>query len=292
MKTMLSEKQKIEELNKQLSILKEQKAKIDAEANELGEKRDKLNQQFQGMRIDAQKLRDGRDGANEEVRKLKEERNEMKMGIHEKIQELRGLREEAWSMAKRKPPRSLQSLQEEFESIEWKIQTTHLSLEDEKILIEHVKQIETQINVHKKLGQINQKIADLQAQIKTFEARSELCHERLTAIARKGQENHQKMLARIEESRKTKASADAVHQSLMQAREKAKRIREDIVGIVKQIRCLKDKISQEENIEKTRNEETMRKEIEKQAREKLKRGEKLSWEEFQILAEKGIGTQD
>jgi uncharacterized coiled-coil DUF342 family protein len=100
------------------------------------------------------------------------------------------------------------------------------------------------------------------------------------------------MLARIEESRKTKASADAVHQSLMQAREKAKRIREDIVGIVKQIRCLKDKISQEENIEKTRNEETMRKEIEKQAREKLKRGEKLSWEEFQILAEKGIGTQD
>jgi uncharacterized coiled-coil DUF342 family protein len=61
---------------------------------------------------------------------------------------------------------------------------------------------------------------------------------------------------------------------------------------VKQIRYLKDRIGQEENIEKTRNEETMRKEIEKQAREKLKRGEKLNWEEFQILAEKGIGTQD
>jgi uncharacterized coiled-coil DUF342 family protein len=288
----LSEKQKIEELNKQLSTLKEQKAKIDMEANELTEKRDKLNQQFQGMRIEAQQFRDGRDGANEEVRKLKEERNEMKTGIHEKTQELRGLREEAWSLAKRKPSRSLQSLQEEFESIEWKIQTTHLSLEDEKILIEQVKQTETQIHAHKKIGQLDQKIADLQAQIRTLEARSKLCHERLTAIARKGQENHQKMLAKIEESRKTKATADAVHQSLMQVREKAKWIREDIVETVKQMRCLKDKISQEESIEKTRNEETIRKEIEKQARAKLKHGEKLSWEEFQILAEKGIGTQD
>jgi uncharacterized coiled-coil DUF342 family protein len=55
---------------------------------------------------------------------------------------------------------------------------------------------------------------------------------------------------------------------------------------------LKDRIGQEESMEKTRNEEAMRKEIEKQAREKLKRGEKLNWEEFQILAEKGFGTQD
>jgi len=288
----LSEKQRIEELSKQLSILKEQKTKIDIEANELGEKRDKLNQQSHEMRVQAQQLRDERDKANEEVKKLKEERGETKTKIHERIQELKSLREETWSLGKRRPSRSLHSLQEEFEGIEWKIQTTHLSLEDEKILIEQVKQVETQINVHKKLGQLNQKIIDLQAQIKALETGSKLCHERLTAIAQKGQESHQKMLAKIEEAKSTRAAADAVHQSLAQTREKARRLRENIVEIVEQMRCLKDEIRREENVEKTQNEESIRKEIERQAREKLKHGEKLSWEEFQILAEKGMGAQD
>lgn len=288
----MSDKQRIEELDKQLSILKEQKVKIDTEADELAEKRDKLNQQFQRTRAEAQQLRNGRDEANKEVKKLKKEREEMKEEIQQRIQEVRGLREEALSIARTKPSRSLQSLQDEFENIEWKIQTTHLSLEDEKILIEQVKQIETQMNVHKKLGQINKRIIELQTQINTSKVRNKLCHERLTTMALNSQENHQKMLAKIEESRKIKASADVAHQSLMQKREEARRIHEEIAAILKQMRCLKDKAIQEENVKKAQSEETIRQEIEIQARKKLEKGERLSWEEFQILAEKGMGTQD
>lgn len=183
-------------------------------------------------------------------------------------------------------------MQEEFEGIEWKIQTTHLNLEDEKILVEQVKPIETQINVYKKLDQLHQRIEALESQLKAFETKGKLCHERLTAQARKSQETHQKMLAKIEESRKTRAEADAVHQLLLQTREKTKQIREEIDGIVRQMRCLKEDMRRKESIEKMQNEETIRSKIEKQAREKLKHGEKLNWQEFQILAEKGVGAQD
>jgi len=55
---------------------------------------------------------------------------------------------------------------------------------------------------------------------------------------------------------------------------------------------MKGSVRREEEREKKKNEEVLRKKLEKRAREKLKRGEKLTWEEFQILAEKGIGTQD
>lgn len=288
----MSEKQGIEELDKQFSILKEQKTKIDTKLSELTEKRDRLNQRFQRMRAEAQQLRNGRDEANKEVNKLKKEREETKEEIQQRIQEVCELRKEALSMARTKPSRSLHSLQNEFENIEWKIQTTHLSLEDEKILIEQIRQIETQMNVHKKLGQINKRIAELEAQINTSKARNKLCHERLTAIALNSQENHQKMLAKIEESRKIKECADIAHQSLMQVRNEAGRIRNEIGDIVKQMRYLKDKASQEESVKKAQNEETIRQEIETQAKKKIEKGEKLSWEEFQILAEKGMGTQD
>jgi uncharacterized coiled-coil DUF342 family protein len=44
--------------------------------------------------------------------------------------------------------------------------------------------------------------------------------------------------------------------------------------------------------QKKESEDTLRQKIEEQAREKLKRREKLSWEEFQLLAEKGMTSQD
>jgi len=47
-----------------------------------------------------------------------------------------------------------------------------------------------------------------------------------------------------------------------------------------------------EEKEKKKKDEALREEFERQAREKLKRGEKLTWQEFQLLAEKGMTAQD
>jgi len=55
---------------------------------------------------------------------------------------------------------------------------------------------------------------------------------------------------------------------------------------------LKDEIKKEESEEKKKSESAIREKLENQAREKLKRGEKLTWEEFQLLAEKGMTAQD
>jgi len=55
---------------------------------------------------------------------------------------------------------------------------------------------------------------------------------------------------------------------------------------------LKEEIREEEEKEKKRIEDILREKLEKRAREKLKRGEKLTWEEFQILTEKEMTAQD
>jgi uncharacterized coiled-coil DUF342 family protein len=51
---------------------------------------------------------------------------------------------------------------------------------------------------------------------------------------------------------------------------------------------LQGKIRADLQKEKNDNESALRETLEKQAKEKLKRGGKLSWEEFQLLAEKGM----
>lgn len=284
--------QKIEELPQKLSELKEQRNKLNAEAREWAEKRNKLNEQFKGLRVEALGLKNERDKLNEKVKELKQQRDGTRTEFHEKIEQIRKLDQEIKALAKKEPSRSVQNLQREFESIEWKIQTSSLSLKEEKELVERVKQLETQLNVYRKLDQLNQKIIELKAELKALETKSRLFHEKLTETALRSQQIHEKMLEKIDESKKLKKEADSLHKFFLQTRERAKPIQEEILEISNQIKGLKEEIQREEEKEKKKIEEALREKLEKQAREKLRRGEKLTWEEFQLLAEKGVVAQD
>jgi uncharacterized coiled-coil DUF342 family protein len=114
----------------------------------------------------------------------------------------------------------------------------------------------------------------------------------LTAQAQTSQELHSRMLAKVEEAKTAKAEADAIHKQFLEAKEKAKPVREQIISVTTEIRRLKGEVREEEQKERKHSEDELWKSLEEKAREKLKRGEKLSWQEFQLLAEKGVITQD
>jgi uncharacterized coiled-coil DUF342 family protein len=291
----LSKQQKtrvIEELTQKLSALKEQKSGLDGEAYRWAEKRDKLNEQVNSLRAEILVLRGERDRVNEKVKELKQQRNEMTTKIHEKIEEIKKLTQENKALEKKKPSRSHQALQKEVESIDWKIQTTSLTLQEDKELVEKVKQLETQLNVHRKLEQLTQKIAELRTEVKALKTENQLRHQELTKNAKQSQEIHRNMLERIEESKKLKNEADTIHKQFLEAKEKTRPLQDEITQIANQIRQLNEEIQEEEDREKRQSQDALRETLEKQAREKLKRGEKLSWEEFQLLAEKGIAAED
>jgi uncharacterized coiled-coil DUF342 family protein len=288
----LSDRRQIEELNEKISSLKGQRDNLEAEAHEWAEKRDKLNEKFKKLRDETSNLKGERDTANDKVKELKLKRDEAKARISQKIQELRILREELNLATKKKPSRTFRSLQEQFDAIEWKIQTTPMSLNEEKELVEQVKQTETQLNIYKKLEQLRQKSLDARAQITAQRVESQSCHDLMTKTAQKGQEYHKKLLSKMEESRKVKAEADTLHQTFVQTREKARSIQNEIIRILDQMRRLKGEVRQKEDVEKKQTEKAMLNELETLARQKLKRGEKLTWEEFQLLAEKGLDAED
>jgi uncharacterized coiled-coil DUF342 family protein len=282
----------IEELEQKISLLEEQHAKLDDQAQEFAGKRDKLNEKVKNTRSEINNLRQERDATNEKVRELKQHRNELTSRIREKIEEIKGLSEKSRLVAKKRPSKDRQTLKEEVESIDWQIQTTSHSLEEDKVLVEQVMQLETQLSVHKKYERLGKMIRNLRSEVDKFKAESQGYHQSLTANAQKSQELHEKMLAKIEESKQLRAEADELHKQFVKAKEGGKPIQAEIVAGLNEIRKLKGEMREEDAKEKRQSEDELRQSIEARAKEKLKRGGKLSWEEFQLLAEKGISTQD
>lgn len=284
--------QTIEVLTRKLTELKGQRSIAGKDADERAERRDRLNEQVHTLRAEVQKLRAERDELNEEVRKLKQQRSEAVSKIREKIAELKDISQERKAIAENRPLRSYQSLKKELEDLEWKVQTTSHTLQEDKEMMEKVRHLETQLSIYRKLEKFSQKASELRNQLNALKNKNENCHQKITALAQRSQELHKNMLEKVEEEKRKKKGADDMHKQFLEARAKTKPLQDEIISVSAQILQLRKGLQEAEQKQKKESEDTLRQTIEKQAKEKLKRGEKLSWEEFQLLAEKGMTSQD
>ncbi len=282
----------IDALTQKLAELKEQRSIACKDADERAERRDKLNEQVRTLQAEVQKLRATRDGLNEEVRKLKQQRSAAVSKIREKIEELRAISQEKRTIVEDKPSRSYPSLKKELEEVEWKVQTTSHTLQEDKEMMEQVKQLETQLSVYRKIEKSSQKASDLRNQVDTLKNENEVRHKKLTTLAQRSQELHKNMLEKVEEAKTKRKEADEMHKQFLEARMKAKPLQDEIVAVSAQMLQLRKNLQETDQKQKKESEDKLRQKIEEQAREKLKRREKLSWEEFQLLAEKGMTSQD
>ena len=87
---------------------------------------------------------------------------------------------------------------------------------------------------------------------------------------------------------KLKAEAEEYHKKYITAIRQAQILNRQFMPLMAQIRALLGKAKSEEKKKKTERETELMQQLEKQALEKLKRREKLTWEEFKVLAEKGL----
>ncbi|MEM2103860.1 MAG: hypothetical protein QW717_03110 [Candidatus Bathyarchaeia archaeon] len=271
--------EKTEELRHKLSILEEEKRKLDAEAEELIKKRDGLREKYKRLKFEILRLKNARDEINAEVKMLKQQRSQVKAEVSEKIRELRNVQTEIEALTGKKPYKSAKQLQKEIETYEWKIQTTPLNLQEEKQLIEHIKQLGNQLNILRKIRQLNQEKLELKSALKAMEAKVKLVHGKIVEQAEKSRQHHEEMLKKIGEAEKIKSEANSVHILVLEAKAKAKPLQDEIIRLEKMI------MAEEERIRRKREENLVEK-IAKEAEEKLKRGEKLTLEQFKVFMEK------
>jgi uncharacterized coiled-coil DUF342 family protein len=295
----------IANLRSQIATLKDQVNKADMDSKKQVEKRDQLNEQTKKNNLEIRDIKKQRDEINQKVKDLKQQRDEVRVKIKPIMDEIQAINEKKEELKKKAPRIRQKDIQEEINKIDWKIQTESLDLQEEKRLVGEVKLLETQLSGYKKIEKQNKKIAEHIQERKVLDAQADKFHKELSEMAKKSQELHESMIAKIAEAKKAKEEADTLHKGFIENKEKIKALLVDIAVLTGQMLGLQNTV-REQNKEIREKEMTIRqKEKEQmavqrnkklldqqvlkeklgaQAKEKLNKGEKLSWNEFQLLA--------
>jgi uncharacterized coiled-coil DUF342 family protein len=182
----------------------------------------------------------------------------------------------------------MRDIQREIENLEWKIQTTSLTVKEEELLIDQVRRLESQLLVQKQIKKSKDKLMELRTEGKALETEAKNYHEKLSALAQQSQKFHEEMLKTFNQARGLKVEADNAHQKYVEIKKQAQNLHQKCIELLGQIKTFRQELREKEEKEQAKRQRELRKELEERALEKLKRGEKLTWEEFKILAEKGM----
>jgi len=276
----------IGKLNRELASLREERDKLNVEAKKWAERRNSIHEQIKKLRTEAAGPKDKRNVLNEKVQELKSLREQAKTKHKEKRARILKLNENIGSLAERKPSKSMRDIQREIEKIEWKIQTTSLPMKEEEMLVSHVRQLEAQLLIHKQIEKLKEELIVLRTEEKAIETKVKTCHEKLSELAEQSQKFHEEMLGNLNKAQSLKVEADNAHQKYVEIKQQAQNLHQKCVELLDKIKTFEKELQDAEEKKQAKRKRELRKNLEEKALGKLKRGEKLTWEEFKILTEK------
>ncbi|MGD2066852.1 MAG: hypothetical protein PVI43_06765 [Candidatus Bathyarchaeota archaeon] len=283
-----SPEQKIKALNQELTPLKEERNRLNDEAKKWAQKRDALHEKTRNMRKDANSIKEKRDALNEKVQELKNLRSQVTARRKEKLDKFSELREKIRALNEKLPNGNLRQVQREIEDIDWKIQTNSLPVKEEQELVNRVRYLESLLVDQKQIKKIKDELFKLRAEEQKFGSEAKTIHDKLSELAEQSQKYHAQMIDILEKSRELQAEANEGHKKFVEAKEEAQKVHQKFVEVLEKIRSIERDLKETADKKQAERQNELKGELEKRALEKMKRGEKLMWEEFQVLAEKGL----
>jgi len=280
-------KREIAELSRELGTLKAERDRLLAEAHRQAQERNRIHGEMRKLRLEVDTLKEKRDALNRQVRHLKALREEGWRDCRAKIEELKRLRREIKEAVLRKPNRTRESLESDIEKIEWRIQTESPSLKEERELVEQVKDLENELEIYRDIERTEDKIATLENDVEELKDQISVLRIKISEVAGQSQRFHEKMIGHLQKVKELKAKADEKHGEYIDCREKAKVFHSKYLATLDQMNAIREQVRKEEEKEKARKQSILQERMEKTASDKLKRGERLTFEEFKILAEMG-----
>ena len=283
-----SPEHKIEALNQELTPLQEERNKLNTEATKWAKKRDTIHEKTRNLRKEADAIKEKRDALNEKVRELKNLRLQITARRKEKLDKMSELKEKIRALDEKRPEGNLRQVEEEIKDIDWKIQTSSLPVKEEQELVNRVRQLESQLVVQKQIRKVKDELFKLRAEEQKFGAEAKTIHEKLSELAEQSQNYHAQMIEVLKKARELQTEADEAHKNYVETREEAQKLHQKCVEFLEKIRSVQRELKETADKKQAERQSELKDELEKRALEKLKRGEKLVWEEFQVLAEKGL----
>jgi len=253
------------------------------------DRRDALRSETPVVHEEMDHQRTRRDELNTEVQRqkqLRDEANEQARVLQEHLQELRAQR------SSQRDYIPLEELQRQFRELEWQQQTTSLTVDEERVLLDEMDRLSKAMETAPRIASLpmnqSEEMDQLWQEIQDARDRAQEHHEKMIALVEQAQQTHQSIVYLSQGLGPARSDIDEAHQMYVKCLQEADELRERLEVLRDQEKELK---SQLDNIRKDRNasrqvrEKAVMEKLAEQAKAKQQAGQKLSMEELRALME-------
>ncbi|MEM4721887.1 MAG: hypothetical protein QXT73_07510 [Candidatus Methanomethylicaceae archaeon] len=257
---------------------------------ELRGKKSEIIEKLKSLREAALNHKNMRDEKNKliaEKKLLRDQLHKEKNELSQKIKDLISKKRDLLSSLRESESDLLRQLKE----IDWKYQTTPLSLDDERRLLQRRSELEKKLMVFKRAKDMDQEINSLRASSEELRVKADTVHKEIISLAEESKVHHESMIKALEDCKPLSSELEQIKAeiaSIKGAIESFKKELFELESRYKQAREFTMKQKIELLAEQTRQIINKRSELAERASEKIKNGERLTFEEFAaMLAMKG-----
>ncbi|RLG92799.1 MAG: hypothetical protein DRO36_00125 [Candidatus Hecatellales archaeon] len=276
--------------------LRSQILALENEIFELKKKRDSLTNDIKRWLSEEQKVkekileckrkieeyRSQRDKINQEVKGLKDKIKTFKEEIFERIEKCKKLRNEI-SDFRKKVFTGKDTAKKVFEDLEWKIQVTHLTPTEEKALMEKIKFLEKELQIHSQIEVREEELRRESMEIESLKRQVDNLREKISGLVEESRKAHEKMVEFLRRRDELKGEIKGFRQKISLLKGEENSLHRRIVEASNRKRRLEERLREMVEEARIRKAIEASEKIVRSAEEKLGKGGKLTFEELRLL---------
>jgi uncharacterized coiled-coil DUF342 family protein len=283
---------KYEKLKKDLDVHKVQQNSYESEALNKASVRDELNKKTKDLFKEAKEYREQRDLLNDKVKQLKASREEWREKLQKGYNELKEIKKR---YSNRFGEGNISQFRKKIKDLEHRQETSVLSSDKEKVLVEEIHALHLQIEKMKKEEEEamrkNQEYMQKKADISVAKMKLDDIQSQLEEAVTKSQEFHDKSVELFEKASESKKESDEAHQNFINFSQKEREEEKILNNMIEELRDFEKIITGLRQKQRTSKKQERESELKKTADaifEKFKNGEALSTEDILILQKAGF----
>jgi uncharacterized coiled-coil DUF342 family protein len=283
-------------MENRIRALRHELETLNSEINVLIKERDLRNEKFSEFIKEAQENKTLRDEINDQIKEDVALRKEALSEIRKLNKRLNALRKKRNDINQYLEKNNLElrnpgAIQKEMEQLEWKLETSVLSLDKENKLVELIRQKKNLMEPCQNMDTIRKEMKEIFRAKDKIKEKLNQYSEKINEVQQESQKYHERMLYAYKRANEIKADADSYHQQFVKKKEERDKVYKDYKELLDRKNEIVNKI-QEDKIKKEVEAIKKRDKLMKTKAEKIyddfMKGKRLNTEEFRILQEGGL----
>jgi uncharacterized coiled-coil DUF342 family protein len=261
---------------------KTRRNELNAQASKFAADRNNLNNQTREHVEEAKKHKEERDKINVDVQDLKEQRNDLNSQANVLFENVEAFKKQHGTIKSR----GIKELQKQIEYLDFKQQTEVFTVDQERELIEKIKQMKESVREQEAELEQNKEVKTKLTQAKDFRKMASDLHAKVTELAELAQNHHDQMVELYRKADQSREEADEMHKKFVEAQEAADAEHRYFIQCQKELRDYDKVISglrkKTKKAKITKEQKAVRKEAERIFKQ-FRDGEKLTTDDILLL---------